>query len=316
MGISGVTIFNSAVDRMQETSKNLAAIQESRSKRRREDEEFELKKKKTQLEIDEAELKGQKTGMEIKIMQTLMDDMLGTEQKVMDGKDAMIDLAEHKESKKVQLYGKIAEELFNKDPQVQQYAGGLMNPGVAAGPGGGAVVGETQAGTPEAISMDIFGGARSSIKPVYSPSAGRVVTRTVSAKEDAFTKIQDARAKGIPLLPEEENFVRNQLGINKKPGEVTRKDIVGLAKDMAKEEFDNLPVDDNSTTMESLIEKHMDTAQRLLEGGAKGAGPKPAASNGSVPSEKVTVIAPDGRRGTIPREKLETALRQGFRVER
>jgi len=66
--------------------------------------------------------------------------------------------------------------------------------------------------------------------------------------------------------------------------------------------------------IDKLAQPFMDAVQPGAAGGPGSATPRPTSARGGSQGHRVTVIAPDGTRGTVPLSKLKAAKEQGYRV--
>lgn len=180
MGLKGLMVFNSAVDRMNQSAQNLASIQEARLKRQREDEVFKLEKQKAELGIKEAQMKGELQEYELPILKAQMAEKFKLFQDINKGKAAEVNMAEQQVHKDLKGYKSVAEHAYRSDPDVKSYVAQNINPGlanqsmqfgaqdgmrrgmgqpvsnqVAVGPGGQTIMGQAEKETyPEAIPAE------------------------------------------------------------------------------------------------------------------------------------------------------------------
>jgi len=255
-------------------------------------------------------MSGQTTAMQNKYMEQMMGDMFKQEKTINDGKNAMIDQAEHKETEKATMYGKLAESIFEADPDVKNYASQIMNPGVIDDSRGGAIVGSQEGQTPPALES-FLKTSRASSAPTINAS-GKFGIKSVTAKDNAIRKIQNAKDQGRPLLQEEQDLIAGQFGIKPdKEKEITRSDVMKLSQELSKSQYDKLAYDDE-TSLSELIEKNMITAEKLLKGEPISSDTSP--DNNQNQPEKVLMTSPDGQTGYIPRANVPAARKQGFQL--
>lgn len=114
MGIKLAVAFNAAVDQVQNSAKNLQAINDAKVKRQREDEVYQLGKKKAELDIKSAELKGGKTQIEIDNLKAISDMYFKNQNDINKGKDALINQTEHEETTKLKQSDNLVKTLMPK----------------------------------------------------------------------------------------------------------------------------------------------------------------------------------------------------------
>jgi hypothetical protein len=114
MGINLAVAFNAAVDQVQNSAKNLQAINDAKVKRQREDEVYQLSKKKAELDIKSAELKGGKTKIELDNLQAMSDMYFKNQNDIIKGKDALINQTEHEETTKLKQSNDLIKTIMPK----------------------------------------------------------------------------------------------------------------------------------------------------------------------------------------------------------
>jgi hypothetical protein len=131
MGLSGAVMFNSAVDQMQSSAKNLEAIREARRKRQMEDEAFDLKKKEANLNLEKLRLGNTQTQTQIERQEAIFKEWEKSQKAINAGKDEQIKQAEHKEATTLEQAGNVAEGIYKTDPIVQSMVATRVNPKLA-----------------------------------------------------------------------------------------------------------------------------------------------------------------------------------------
>lgn len=333
MSIQSVYAFGAAVDQIDKSVKNLAAIQEARGKRQREQEEFDLKKKKTKLELQELELKNQNSAIENARIKNLVDEELKLEKAALDGKKAQVDMAEHGEKERLAATSELARGLFKTDPDVHQYVLGNIRPELAqaAGPGGRMIQGQAEYGGPPAlgsITEDI--GANN---PRLSAGKKGLEIKNKDPKDVAFERIVGARNAGIPLTAGEQDVIRTRTGMpSQQKADERRLEKMEKVMGALDGEIDEKFITDRKGAEAYLNKKlginwkskYPEARQYLdetmgggednrltdISGGSAGRAMTRGKNIGA--SNKVRVQAPDGRIGMIPKSQLEAAKQQGF----
>lgn len=157
MALKSFVVFNSAVDQMQNSAKNLESIQNARLRLRQQQELLSNKKKESDLRLKNLELTGEGTALQNQMLKTQMDEYFKQQKAVQDGHTATINMEEQNQTSQAKQAGEIAKAAYQSDPQLQLSVAQRLNPrlGAVPGPEGGTVVGQMgydmMDNTPEAV---------------------------------------------------------------------------------------------------------------------------------------------------------------------
>lgn len=116
-----------ATREMERHQKALAATRAARIKQQREKELFEIKKKKANLELEEMKLDNSRTALETKAMESMLSEFMNQQKKVLEGKNAMIDQAEHKAKQGAEQSKRMVKGLLLGDA-IQAGGQGMFSP--------------------------------------------------------------------------------------------------------------------------------------------------------------------------------------------
>jgi hypothetical protein len=115
--MSGVRIFNAAMNKMQETRKNLLAIKQARQKMEQDNELFDLRKKKAELDLETANREGKVSDLEYDILSVQNKEYLKQEEQKRKGTVASIKIAEHQQRGVAEQALNWAKIGFKSDPR-------------------------------------------------------------------------------------------------------------------------------------------------------------------------------------------------------
>ena len=278
MGIKGLVVFNSAVDQLRNSAKNIEAINMARSKHEQQRKTMETEQKLAEAQFENEKAKGTRTAMENQVLQIQLNEFKKQQKSILDGQGSMIDQAEQKETQKGKQAAVIAKTAYQRDPYVQMSVAAHVNPQMARvpGPQGGTVMGKVDdPGNTEAVNPN-------PLEPVYSGSRlarfGRKPYKSTTTQE-------------------------------KKP---SHDEVLKLAREMAADDTSQVPLAEkikkhlpqakkivyNEPEPEQGVK--MDKVYRQ---------DKPSGEAG-----KVVVIGPDGRQYKLPESQLAQAKKQGFKL--
>lgn len=243
MGISVVGIFNAAVDQAQKSAQNLQAIREARIKRQQEQQMFDLKKKKMELDIQASELKGENTAIQNRIQQSMFDEYTKQQKSIFDGQNAQIDQVEHTEMQKGTQAGNVAKTLFRTSPDVQSFVAYNINPSLGLHPGlnpmgtkeSGVMQGQDTEGraTPEAVPSAFDNMPDTVLAPTIKD--GKMVYQKGKPEDLQFKRIDALKKKGAPILPDEARF-HAEYEFKKKHPKYNRGEVLKMARQLAIDE--------------------------------------------------------------------------------
>ena len=316
MGINGAKVFAGAIDQAQRSAQNIEAIRQARQKRKQEDEAFDLNKKKAQLELEGMKLKNSGTAMEQQMYAAQLKEYERQQKDIFQGKDAVLNQEEHKQTMQGRMAQTVAKQVFNQDPQLQYELAQRLNPGLAQvpGPQGGMVQGRPEpTQTPEALP-DTMDSMPSQVLE-RDPRGG---FKTGDRDKYAIDRIKALKAQGIPLTRlEEEVFFKSRHP------EYDRNKVIVRARQMAKDVADAQGAAGvHPAEVEAMIPK----AEEMLYGEViprKGQNPKGAITplgqpikeqiKNKTPDGRIKVISPDGKPGNIPESQWEKAKSKGYK---
>lgn len=330
MGLSGALIFNSAVDQIQASAKNLQALQDARKKRKQEDEMFDINKKKAELDLKASELKGESTSIQNKIQKSLMDEYFSQQKMINDGKNAQIDQVEHQQTTQLDRAKNVAGTILKTDPLVQSMVAQRINPRLATvpGPNGGMIQGQDMSGqiddTPEAVPSAFSGVPENPLQP--SLGANGFTLKSQKQKDFIASKIEKQKKAGIPLLPEEQYFDYRHT-LEKQGIKYNRGAVLNQAKNLVK-----LEAGKDAIITPKMIADMIPEAEKALYGisfkdhvGEPDSqvpvppedNPEPVAKAenkdlGKIDNERVKVKDKSGKMFTLPKSQLEEAKKQGY----
>ena len=323
MGTNGLKVFAGAIDQAQRSAQNLEAIRQARQKRNQENEAFELNKKKAQLELEGMRLKNSGTAMEQQMLATQLKEYERQQKAIFQGKDALIDQEEHKQSMQGRMAQTVAKQVFNQDPQLQMELAQVLNPGLATAPGpnGGMIQGvPEQSDTPEAMPETIDSMPRTVLE--RDKSGG---FKEGDSKKYMIQRIQNLKARGIPLtMIEEESLFKHRHP------EYNRNTVLIRARELAKDAAEQQGL---TGVLPENIEAMLPQAEKMLYGESVNRPEKqqkgsitplknPVNNKGSNPIEakapeggisRIKVTSPDGKMYTLPENQWEQAKAKGFK---
>lgn len=225
MSLRGLLTFNSAIDSMRDSAKNLQAITEARQKMEQDKQIFDIKKKEAELQLKNEEIKGQRSQLEIDYLRDALKNQTKNDKAILKGNEAALNQEEHANAMAFKSSGSIAEQLFNNDSHVK-----AVTQQQVAGP----VIGEdtTIDNTPEAIDdqAQLFDDIPSS--RLAMNSSGKIGAVKVDASDELFRRILDYKKKNpdIALKPEAQALFDKKMGVK---GGYNRGSVVRAAIDMA-----------------------------------------------------------------------------------
>lgn len=246
MSTKGLVVFNSAVDTLKSSAKNLEAIQAARMRLKQQGELLDNRKKESEIRLKNLELTGQGTALQNQMLKTQMDEYFKQQKAVQSGHQATIDLEEQNQTTQAKQAGQLAKAAYQSDPEVQLSVAQRVNPRLTVpGPEGGTVSGQMgydmMDNTPEASSGIALG-------TITGKAGYDMVDNTPEAVDPAPLEPKYAGGKIV-------RFERAQAS-KEKP--VTYNDIVKMAQQMAK---------DDTTSGEPLaqkIKKYIPEARKIL----------------------------------------------------
>lgn len=308
MGINGAKVFAGAIDQAQRSAQNLEAIRQARQKRQQEDEIFELNKKKAQLGLEEMKLKNSGTAMEQQMYAAQLKEYERQQKAIAQGKDAVLDQEEHKQTMQGKMAQTVAKQVFNEDPQLQYELAQRLNPGLVQvpGPQGGMVQGRPEpTQTPQALpdTMD------SMPTNVLAPN-GKGGFKAGDRDKYALDRIKALKAQGIPLTRlEEEVFFKSRHP------EYDRNKVIVRARQLAKDTADAKGATGvHPSEVEAMIPK----AEEMLYGETiprKGQNPKSEIAPLNDPAKEGPIkkqIKSEAPEGTIVKNaKGESLIKKG-----
>lgn len=316
MGFNGAKVFAGAIDQAQRSAQNLEAIRQARQKRQQEDEAFELNKKKANLELEEMRLKNSGTAVQQKMYEMQLKEYERQQKAIAQGKDAVLDQEEHKQTMQGKMAQTVARQVFNEDPQLQYELAQRLNPGLAQvpGPQGGMVQGRPEpTQTPEALPDTM-----KSIPDKVLALDGKGGFKEGDRNKYALDRIKALKAQGIPLTRLEEEVL-----FKSSHPDYDRNKVINRARQMAK---DVAETQGSAGVRPEDVEAMIPKAEEMLYGETiprKGQNPKGSITplNGTIkdqikaksPDGRIKVISPSGQIGDIPEAQWEAAQAKGYK---
>lgn len=129
-----IDIVGRAVGQYRKSQSNLQAISQARQKMEKEQELYDLKKQKAKLDLEQAELTGLVKSHQYKFLDSQMKEYFKQQESISDGKLAMIDQEEDKQSILSDRSAALARSVINT-PRFRDEIG-LLEPVVSASQGG------------------------------------------------------------------------------------------------------------------------------------------------------------------------------------
>lgn len=243
--MSGIAVFNSAVNKLQDSQKTLQAISQARRKMEIAEEDHAFNKKKQEMLLEDAKRKGQMSDLQFDILSSQAKEYSKQQDQILKGKQTQIKLAEHQERGVAEQALNFAKIGFRADPEgVTKFLNERRFPGETMGdeleptssygrPGfkRTAQAKDAKAAKPDFTQKDIMAEARARAKDDDRdiPYIDKVREHMKTAKEDFGGQIdqpdEEAPAsKGAieKFSPKTETLIEQNMKHYKRP----RKDIV------------------------------------------------------------------------------------------
>lgn len=128
--MSSIRVFNAALSTYNKSRQDYQATQAAKEKSKREQEMFDLKKKKAQIELEEARQTGKISDLNFKIYKSQADEYFKEQKKIMEGKSAQVNIAEENSMQGMKKSEQVAKNIFESDPILQEY---FLGPAMSAG---------------------------------------------------------------------------------------------------------------------------------------------------------------------------------------
>jgi hypothetical protein len=127
--MSAIRVFNTAVQTMQKSQQNLAAVNMAREKHNREMESWKQKKKINDIKMDQAVTSGAMTKMDAEIQRSQYKQYLKQQQDIMKGREAQINATEQQNADTLKQSVDMAKMAYKSDPYaIQQSYSGMLEP--------------------------------------------------------------------------------------------------------------------------------------------------------------------------------------------
>lgn len=126
--MSGVNIFNAAVGEFQKSQKNIAALTEARRKIEIAEAERADNKKLKEIQLRNAERTGELTAHQIAAFDAQQSEYDKQQKAILEGNRAQIDQVESEQASIAEKAMGTAKAVLDADPDVQEYARGLLEP--------------------------------------------------------------------------------------------------------------------------------------------------------------------------------------------
>ena len=122
MALRDMITFNTAVEKIQGSVKNIQAISAARKRNQQEQELFNINKKKAQLELDAMEASGKMDEFMRQTFEEGMKPQIKQQQDVIKAKETLINTAYGKEQQSAQQNMTMAKQLFESSDEIQGQA--------------------------------------------------------------------------------------------------------------------------------------------------------------------------------------------------
>lgn len=294
--------FNAAVDKVKEHSFNLEKVSQARTKLKQEEEKFKLDKQESQLRIKRMQDEGRITETQADNFKAMSDMALKQQNTILQGQKQQVLQEQEKQ------LGGLRESTGFALRSIQQSA---------VGPGGQTIQGQGEGQTPAALGPLSQGIPAESNTP-YITETGGVGYKKTKFNDEYFNRIQQAEAQGIPLNPDEQQFKDKYMGIRREKAKeadpIKYNDILAQAEKLAKIHNETANAEDKKP-IPALVRQYLPEARKLIEEAKSGKAPEavPEQSASTPSSQRIEVIAPDGKRYTVPESQLKQALDAGYK---
>lgn len=170
MSYQDVLMFNAAVDQAQKNQQNAANIQSAQDNHDTKTQLLKIDKQKAALDLQAQSMTNADTQLNLDAKKQYMDQLFGTQQKVLDGQKAQLDIAETQQSQQAKQAAQIAQFLHQNSPDVQAFVNGQVQ-GNTATPKPQPATGGTPAMTvPNGQGSAVIGGDNGSPSNAVVPS--------------------------------------------------------------------------------------------------------------------------------------------------
>lgn len=283
MGLKGMVVFNSAMDEMQKSAKNLQAIAGARAKHEQAKAKLENDGKIAQAKLKNLELTGENTAIQNKLLEQQYKEYMSQQQTILDGQGAALDMEEHSNAQTGREAQKVAKFAYATDPDVKSLVAQHVNPRLqrVPGPQGGIVE-----GTPENENTPV------------APNPNPLEPKYVNGKLNRFER------KPYKSSTEKE----------KQP---SYNDVLKLARDMAKDDTSQGPLANKIKKYLPEAKRIVYNQPEQTPGMTMDQVYKqdsPASKKTAAAGKKVVVEGPDGKQYHLPEEQLERAKKKGFKL--
>lgn len=126
MSYQGLLAFNAATDSAKSTAADIQSLMEARDNHEQQMELMNIKKKQANLDVDAQSMTNQDTALNLQAKKDFINNMFNNQQKIMDGRSALIDQQEQQTAQQHQQAGAVAAHLFNTDPDVQAHVANTL----------------------------------------------------------------------------------------------------------------------------------------------------------------------------------------------
>lgn len=191
MSYQDVLAFNAAVEQAQHNASAASKIQEAQDQHETATQLLKIRKQQGALDLQSSAMTNADTSMNLEAKKQYMDQLFGTQQKVLDGQKAQLDIAETQHTDQAKQAAQIAQFLHQNSPDVQAFVSGSVqgntaNPTPAPAPagnsmtlpspdGGSTVVGGEDNSQARSVVPSLFGNLTpQQPAPVSGPGAAQV----------------------------------------------------------------------------------------------------------------------------------------------
>ncbi len=193
--MSGIRIFNAAVQQLQTSQSNLSKIGTARAKAEQDKKEFDIKIKRDKEDLETAVLKGQMTRIDAQVQKSLFDATQKTNNKIFEGKAAQTDQTEYQQVQTMKQADKVSKDILRTDPETQQAVSQVLVQGYPPG-----ILGEIETG---------FSGGRATFKKKsYGPKTPQDRNRIIKLA-DIKARQASGNRKRLPTQEESAKYIKS-----------------------------------------------------------------------------------------------------------
>jgi len=241
-------VMAGAVDSMRKSADNLAALQEAKRKRQQEDEILKLNKQEMKIKLQKAAAEGKTNDLQNQMLELQMKEYFKQQEDIAKGKAAEINQVELQEKNRLNQAGGFVKNVAQSGPEGRSLVLQTINPALAPpreafnaqgeqimsypGQDQRQAVHPSAAPTSTPTPISVPTGKKSvfeePIKPRLQIGKDRMSFERVEEKPKEFfiRRIQEKKAQGIALTPDEEALWRKEI-LGQSGSSVDTSDLTG-----------------------------------------------------------------------------------------